>query len=58
MKSSMMQNPCDPEDKFRSKAGKEHQGYMWQTLKNPLEVDNDLQHKNKDNRRLSIERDV
>ena len=27
MGSSMMQNPSDPEDIFRSKAGKEHRGY-------------------------------
>ena len=27
MKSSMMQNPSDPEAAFRSKAGKEHRGY-------------------------------
>ena len=27
MKSSMMQNPSDPEATFRSKAGKEHRGY-------------------------------
>ena len=28
MKSSMMQNPSDPEATFRSKAGKEHRGYV------------------------------
>ena len=27
MRSSMMQNPSDPEAAFRSKAGKEHRGY-------------------------------
>ena len=27
MKSSMLQNPSDPEVTFRSKAGKEHRGY-------------------------------
>lgn len=27
MKSSMMQNPSDPEATFRNKAGKEHRGY-------------------------------
>ena len=28
MKSSMMQNPSDPEATFRNKAGKEHRGYL------------------------------
>ena len=28
MKSSMMQNPSDPEATFRSKAGKKHRGYV------------------------------
>lgn len=28
MKSSMLQNPSDPEATFRSKAGKEHRGYV------------------------------
>ena len=36
MKSSMMQNPSDPEATFRSKAGKEHRD-MLPILKNPLE---------------------
>lgn len=28
MKSTMLQNPSDPEDALRSKAGKEHRGYV------------------------------
>ena len=34
MKSTMLQNPSDPEATFRNKAGKEH---MLLILKNPLE---------------------